>query len=68
MSIKNLPKGFWEWATQTVGIKTMEPYQDERLKKCYECSNGAEVCPVCNCILLFKTKVKEETCPKGLWQ
>ena len=38
-----------------------------RRKICRKCNNGRGWCPVCSCNIVFKTALKTERCPNGLW-
>lgn len=43
-------------------------YQKDRLIVCNDCNGGKMTCPICNCFVELKTRVKEESCPIGKWQ
>jgi hypothetical protein len=40
----------------------------ERLNICKSCNGGKMTCPICNCFVELKTRVKDEVCPIGKWQ
>lgn len=57
--IVNIFKGFWNWL-----FNSEEKLSEKRMSICNECEHkDVNVCNVCGCVLEWKTRVKEETCP-----
>jgi hypothetical protein len=65
MSITNLPKGFYLMAVNDK--KTMQ-LKDDRMNICRPCAHyKAGFCKLCGCMLVMKTRVKQEKCPANKW-
>ena len=48
-------------------------FTDERVRKCQKCKYRYWIkktlwCSECKCFVPAKARVKENTCPKGLWE
>ena len=72
MSIKNIPKGSYNWLLSQLGLNAeeIEKMATERMLICNQCNDkniALNVCKLCGCFLPTKTRVKEEECPKNKW-
>lgn len=66
--LSNAPKGLLKASMTKLGIRDQEAFEVQRLTTCKINCPKHRFCPECHCLLTAKVAVKEESCPKGLWQ
>ena len=73
MAKKNIPQGLKNYTLKRFGLASdeIEKLSAQRTEVCDSCEyKKSEViprCSVCGCSLALKTRVEDETCPKGKW-
>jgi len=61
-SIRNILKGMF-----LMLFTPTNQWQKDRLNSCNRCAPKTDLCPLCGCFKVPKTKVKSEKCPLGRW-
>ncbi|GEM_PF-5581446 len=66
--LSNAPKGLLKASMKALNLRDPEAFEVERLTICKVNCPKRRFCPLCHCLLTAKVSVKEEKCPKNLWQ
>ena len=68
MSLKNVYEG---WKNVVITDEQVEQMAKERIEICNQCPErmkSINVCGLCHCPLIAKTRSPQEQCPQGKWK